>query len=105
MKKLLSIAICALFAVSCASLDAQSKRKSKKDVTLETSKPQDSKKQDGTIKAYDKVITKDAISDEGLFQVHRVGDKYYFEIPLDYLDTDMLLVSRFAKLPSNLGGG
>ncbi|MDP5081240.1 MAG: zinc-dependent metalloprotease [Winogradskyella sp.] len=105
MKKLLSIAICALFAVSCASLDAQSKRKSKKDVTLETSKPQDSKKQDGTIKAYDKVITKDAISDEGLFQVHSVGDKYYFEIPLDYLDTDMLLVSRFAKLPSNLGGG
>jgi hypothetical protein len=52
---------------------------------------------------HDKVITKDAISDDGLFMVHRV-DKYYFEIPNKLLDKDMLLVSRLSKLPSNLGG-
>jgi hypothetical protein len=31
--------------------------------------------------------------------------KYYFEIPNNLLDKDMLLVSRLSKLPSNLGGG
>ncbi|MEM6517512.1 MAG: zinc-dependent metalloprotease [Bacteroidota bacterium] len=57
------------------------------------------------IKPYNKVITKEAQTDEGLFSVHKVGEKYYFEIPNNYLDKDMLLVSRIAKLPSNLGGG
>jgi hypothetical protein len=41
---------------------------------------------------YDKVITKEAVSDEGLFTVHRVDKKYYFEIPNNLLDKDMLLV-------------
>jgi hypothetical protein len=39
------------------------------------------KKPEVTIKPYDKVITKDAISDDGLFMVHKVDKKYYFEIP------------------------
>ncbi|GGW63528.1 glutaminyl-tRNA synthetase [Winogradskyella epiphytica] len=63
------------------------------------------KKNNGKIKPYDKVITADAISDVGLFDVHLVDEKYYFEIPLEQLNTDMLLVSRFSKLPANLGGG
>jgi hypothetical protein len=63
------------------------------------------KKPETTIKDYDKVITKAAITDEGLFMVHKVDKKYYFEIPNKLLDKDMLLVSRLSKLPSNLGGG
>jgi hypothetical protein len=55
-----------------------------------------SQKPEVTIKPYDKVITKDAISDDGLFMVHKVDKKYYFEIKL--LDKDMLL-SRLSKLP------
>jgi hypothetical protein len=31
------------------------------------------------IKEHDKVITKDAISDEGLFTAHRVDKKYYLK--------------------------
>jgi hypothetical protein len=42
------------------------------------------KKPEVTIKPYDKVITKDAISDDGLFMVHRVDKKYYFEILISY---------------------
>jgi hypothetical protein len=38
------------------------------------------KKPETGIKEYDKVITKEAVSDEGLFTVHRVDKKYYFEI-------------------------
>lgn len=56
-------------------------------------------------KAYDELITDDAVSDDGLFRVHRVEEKYYYEIPFDLLEKDMLLVSRIAKIPSGLGGG
>jgi hypothetical protein len=54
-----------------------------------------------TIKPYDKVITKDAISDDGLFMVHSI--KYYFEIPNKLLDKDMLWSADRNYL--NLGGG
>ncbi|WP_296385221.1 zinc-dependent metalloprotease [Winogradskyella sp.] len=105
MRNLISIFICILFISSFNSIDAQSRRQKKKDAKQEQAKLPTPKKKQGKIKDYNKVITKDAISDEGLFDVHLVGEKYYFEIPMDYLNTDMLLVTRFAKLPSNLGGG
>ena len=57
------------------------------------------------LKAFNEVITSEAQSDEGLFTTHRVGDKLYFEIPLDLLEKDMLLVSRIAGVPSGFGGG
>ena len=86
------------------SQQAQSKRKKKKNQKAEVTAPPPKKKQ-GKIKDYNKVITKDAVTDDGLFKVHKVGEKYYFEIPNDHLGKDMLLVSRIAKLPANLGGG
>lgn len=95
--------MCSFIVLSCAT--AQSTSKKKKEADKAQAKTPAPKKNQGKIKDYDKVITKDAISDDGLFNVHLIGEKYYFEIPMDYLDTDMLLVSRFAKLPSNLGGG
>jgi hypothetical protein len=45
----------------------------------------------------------------GLFNVHRVGSKLYFEIPSRELDRDMLLVGRYARAaasdPSSPTGG
>ena len=87
--------------LSCAT----TKKASKSKTPQTAAKPQAPKKKPGKIKPYDKVITKAAKTDEGLFDVHLVGEKYYFEIPMEYLNTDMLLVTRFAKLPANLGGG
>ncbi|MGS2738570.1 zinc-dependent metalloprotease [Sinomicrobium sp. M5D2P17] len=58
-------------------------------------------------KPYDRIIPKDAISSEGLVNVHRVEDKYYFEIPDSLLQREMLVVSRFIKTPAgatNYGG-
>ena len=72
-----------------------------KDGTAE----KDSVKEKGDIKEYGEVITSEARSDEGLFTTHFVGDKLYFEIPLDLLNKDMLLVSRIAGVPSGFGGG
>ncbi|MDX5421162.1 MAG: zinc-dependent metalloprotease [Hymenobacteraceae bacterium] len=57
------------------------------------------------IKPYSEVITKDAVSDAGVFTIHKVADKYYYEIPDSLLNRDFLWISRFANLPTGLGGG
>lgn len=49
------------------------------------------------LKPYDQVITKKAISFSGLFMVHKVEEKYFFEIPDSLLETDLLVVNRIAK--------
>ncbi len=46
---------------------------------------------------YARVITRDARTRRGMFAVHRVNDKLYFEIPKKELDKDMLLVGRFTR--------
>lgn len=104
MKKSLLLILTLLICALPISNQAQSKRKKKKDQKKEVVTPVP-KKKEGKIKPYDKVITKDAVTDDGLFKVHKVGEKYYFEIPNEHLKKDMLLVSRIAKLPANLGGG
>ncbi|MCI4669883.1 MAG: zinc-dependent metalloprotease [Bacteroidia bacterium] len=55
-------------------------------------------------KAYSKVITSEAESDEGLFKVHQIDSKLYFEVPDSLLGRDMLLVSRIAQTPTNYSG-
>jgi hypothetical protein len=46
---------------------------------------------------YNRVITRDAKTRRGMFAVHRVNDKLYFEIPRKELSRDMLLVGRFTR--------
>ena len=46
---------------------------------------------------YNRVITRDAKTRRGMFAVHRVNDKLYFEIPRKELNKDMLLVGRFTR--------
>ncbi len=57
------------------------------------------------IKSYDKVITKDAKSDEGVFTVHRVKDKVYYEIPRSQLNKEFLWVSQIARTTLGVGYG
>ncbi len=45
-------------------------------------------------KPYDKVITKDAKSKHGIFSVHEVKDKWYYEIPKSELNQDFLWVTQ-----------
>ncbi len=81
-------------------IQAQKKKKGKKGAT-ETPKPAPEKPKKGTIEPYSKVITKEATSDEGLFKVHRVDDKYFYEIPDTLFEREMLMVTRIAKNTSN----
>jgi hypothetical protein len=55
------------------------------------------------IRPYDRVITKDAKSDEGIFTVHRIKDRIYYEIPKERLGREFLWVSQIAK--TTLGAG
>jgi uncharacterized protein DUF4953/uncharacterized protein DUF5117/uncharacterized protein DUF5118 len=95
-----------LFLLVSFSIDTQAQRRKnkKKAETVEpVKKPTPPKK--GAIQPYDKVITKEAISDEGLFTVHKIDDKYYFEISDSLMGREMLMVTRIAKTASGMGFG
>jgi hypothetical protein len=55
--------------------------------------------------AHDKVITKDANSKSGLFTVHEVKDKYYYEIPKTELNREFLFVTQIARTTLGVGYG
>ncbi len=63
------------------------------------------KKDENGIKPYSSVITASAVTDDGLFKVHRQDDKHFYEIPDTLLNRDMLMVSRIAKTATNIGYG
>ncbi|MEI6667714.1 MAG: zinc-dependent metalloprotease [Acidobacteriota bacterium] len=56
-------------------------------------------------KAYDKVITKDVKTSPGVFAVHRLKEKVYYEIPKKELGKDFLWVSQIAKTTLGVGYG
>ncbi len=84
----------ALLTNSCGTLGLTSKKS-----TTTIAGGQSSNK----LKAYERLITKDALSQQGLFDVHQVGEKYYFEIPERLLNREILVVTRFIKTPSGAG--
>ena len=57
------------------------------------------------IKPYDKVITKEAKSDEGVFTVHTIKEKTYYEIPKSELGKEFLWVSQIARTTLGVGYG
>lgn len=54
---------------------------------------------------YERVITKDAKSDEGIFTIHTIKDKVYYEIPKSELGKEFLWVSQIAKTTLGVGYG
>ncbi|MCB9508619.1 MAG: zinc-dependent metalloprotease [Deferribacteres bacterium] len=63
------------------------------------------KAKEAKIKSYAEVITADAVTDSGLFVLHTVDDKIFFEIPFNLLDQEVLIVSRIAGHVKNLNFG
>lgn len=56
-------------------------------------------------KPYKDVITSKAVSDGGLFWVHKVEDKYFFEIPDSLFNRDILVVNRLSKAAAGMRVG
>jgi len=54
-------------------------------------------------KPYKEVITDKAISHTGLFTVHKVEDKWYFEIPDSMMDREFMAITRFSKTAAGDG--
>ena len=102
MRKLLwRIFILLLFTGSLQTTEAQLfKKKKKKTETNASEKPKK-----GDIKPYSKVITKEAKTDDGLFKVHQVDDKHFYEIPDSLFNREMLMVSRISKTATGIGFG
>ena len=57
------------------------------------------------VQDYRAVVTSSAVSDRGMFDVHRVGDRLLLEIPDSLLDRDMALMSRYARTQEGLADG
>ena len=76
-------------------------------LNLSAQKPsaKDESKKPEKEKTYKEIITKDAITDKGLFDIHKVKEKYFYEINDSLLGREMLMVTRIAKTASGLGFG
>ncbi len=56
-------------------------------------------------KPYHDVITDKATTDKGLFKVHKIDDKYFFEIPDSLLGREILVVNRISKAAAGMRNG
>lgn len=93
-----------LIAYGC-NLQAQEKPNKKESTSEKSDEKKKSKTKEGELLPYDEVITAEAITDEGLFRVHHIDDKYYYEIPDSLLERVMLMVTRISKTANNMGFG
>jgi hypothetical protein len=57
------------------------------------------------VKPYEEVITKKAKTSKGLFIVHKLDDRFYFELPDSLLGREMLASTRFVRTPTGAGYG
>ncbi len=105
------VAVAAVWAGGCARAQSQAPTPQARqgqagpaaqqgDGAAARNRPQDRKP-----KPYKDVITAEAKTDSGLFQVHRIDDKLFFEIPTALLDQEMLLVTRIARTHTSIGYG
>ncbi|HET7897062.1 MAG TPA: DUF5118 domain-containing protein, partial [Flavisolibacter sp.] len=52
------------------------------------------------VRSYNEVITSKAVTSHGLFSVHKIDDKYFFEIPDSLLNREFLFTTRLVKVPT-----
>jgi len=105
LTKKISLVLLGAFMLGTTSSNAQMWwNKKKKAAPVEQQKPKP-KVDKNAPKPYSEVITKEAITDEGLFSVHKIGADRYYEIPDSLLGKEMLMVSRIAKTANGIGFG
>lgn len=85
----------ALFMAACAGTKN----------TESTATTEDKEEDKSEIKAYDKVVTEKAETDSGMFLIHKIDDKYFYEIPDSLFDREMFMVTRISKTATNIGYG
>jgi len=108
LTKITGILITAVILITTLSDVSIAQKKNKKGKNnqeqTDTEKPKKKDDKNG-IKPYKDVITSKAKTDDGLFKVHKVEEKFYYEIPVPLLGREMLMVSRIAKNADKVGYG
>lgn len=102
------VAMLALLLAVPASF-AQKKKAPAKPAATASQPAQDAPKNNtastSKIKTFKEVITSKAVSDPGLFTVHKVESKYYFEIPDSLLNREILVITRISGTVENFNFG
>lgn len=98
MKKILLVVL--LF--QSMAVFSQDKKSKKKDAAkTENEAKKDSAASKGNTAAYNDFI-KDAVTKNGLFKIHTIKDKIYFEIPNEVLGKDLLIVNKISSVPAQI---
>ena len=92
MKKLIPFTSLFLFALITFSQTNEEKSADNDE------KPKAEKKEE----SYSDIINDKAITSNGLFDVHKIDDKYYYEINDSLLGRDMMMVTRVVKMATEL---
>ena len=95
------ILLAGIIVVSCFLSDAMAQQR---DTTRTTTGGLAGAARTGP-KPYKEIITDKAISRSGFFKVHKVDEKYFFELPDDLLTRDILVVSRISKAAAGMRSG
>ncbi len=106
MRRNLLLLVAPALALSAATLDAQVPTTGQPGQQPAQGPPQAgaANPQARRPRPYSQVITDRAKTEKGGVTIHRVDDKWYFEVPDSLLNRDILLVSRVASVPSGFGG-
>jgi hypothetical protein len=94
-----------LLALIFNQSELKGQEKDSVSVKTDTAKVKKDDKKKPLIKTYKEVITDKAVSDQGVFTVHKIDDKYYFEIPDSMLKKEFLLVTRLTKAAAGMRSG
>ena len=98
MKKILLVVL--LFqSMAVFSQDKKSKKKDAAKTENEAKKDSAAKK--GNTAAYNDFV-KDAVTKNGLFKIHTIKEKIYFEIPNEVLGKDLLIVNKISSVPAQI---
>lgn len=103
-KPAIASVVCAIIlCFNCADVFGQTKKQPiPADTVVKKSSAKNDESKNGP-KPYKDVITDKAKTDSGLFIVHKVEDKYYFEIADSLIGREWLALTKTAKVPTATG--
>src|SRR4051812_1323253 len=105
MKQIARIALplCAVLAVAAASYAQDPPQQ--QDPQEQAAGGRGGRAVEPVIRPYERVITKDAASKSGVFTVHRIKDRLYYEIPKEQLGREFLWVRQIKSTTLGAGQG
>ncbi len=98
---IISTAILFFYQTGTAQTDSTAVKKE----TPAATKTDADKDKKAVAKPYKDVITDKAVTDNGVIDVHKINDKYFFELPDNVLNKEFLMVTRLTKSAAGMRSG